>query len=55
MFNDWSKERINKELEKISNIQKNVDRDSPYSFDITGTILGYLEPAETVLEVVGES
>ena len=56
IFKCWSQERINKELEKISNIQKIADTESPDSFDITGTILGYLEQSEeTTLEVAGES
>ncbi|WPX98409.1 hypothetical protein Megpolyxen_00237 [Candidatus Megaera polyxenophila] len=56
LFKYWSQERINKELEKISNIQKIADQESTDSFDITGTILGYLEqPEETALEVAGES
>jgi hypothetical protein len=55
-FKNWSQERIDKELEKISNIQKIADEESTDSFDITGTILGYLEqPEETALEVAGES
>lgn len=39
------------------NIQKIADEESSAdSFDITGTILGYLEqPEETALEVAGES
>jgi len=49
-FKNWSQERIDKELEKISNIQKIAEEKSTDSFDITGTILGYLEPEETALE-----
>lgn len=56
MFKNWSLKRIDQELEKISNIQKIADEESTDSFDITGTILGYLEqPEETALEVAGES
>jgi hypothetical protein len=55
LFKYWSQERINKELEKISNIQKIADQESTDSFDITGTILGYLGEEETALEVAGES
>ena len=54
-FKYWSQERINKELEKISNVQKIADQESTDSFDITGTILGYLGEEETALEVAGES
>jgi hypothetical protein len=56
IFKHWSLKRIDQELEKISNIQKTADTESPDSFDITGTILGYLEQSEeTTLEVAGES
>jgi hypothetical protein len=55
IFKNWSLKRIDQELEKISNIQKIADEESTDSFDITGTILGYLEPEEATLEVAGES
>lgn len=56
IFKHWSLKRIDQELEKISNIQKVADEESADSFDITGTILGYLEQSEeTALEVAGES
>ena len=56
IFKDWSLKRIDQELEKISNIQKTADTESPDSFDITGTILGYLKQSEeTTLEMAGES
>ena len=55
IFKYWSQERINKELETISSLQKIADEESTGGFDITGTILGYLEPEETALEVAGES
>lgn len=55
IFKHWSQERINKELEKISNLQKVADQQTTDSLDITGTILGYLAPEEIPLEVVGEN
>ncbi len=56
IFKHWSLKRIDQELEKISNIQKTADTESPDSFDITGTILGYLKQSEeTTLEMAGES
>ncbi|MCC8461404.1 MAG: hypothetical protein LN545_05405 [Candidatus Megaira endosymbiont of Carteria cerasiformis] len=57
IFKHWSQKRIDKELETISSLQKIADQESTStdSFDITGTILSYLEPEEPTLEVVGES
>jgi hypothetical protein len=55
IFKNWSEARIHQELETISSLQKIADEESTGGFDITGTILGYLEPEETALEVAGES
>jgi hypothetical protein len=57
IFKHWSQKRIDEELETISSLQKIADQESTStdSFDITGTILSYLEPEEPTLEVVGES
>jgi hypothetical protein len=57
IFKHWSQKRIDKELETISSLQKIADQESTStdSFDITGTILSYLEPEEPTLEVAGES
>ena len=55
IFKHWSQKRIDKELETISSLQKIADEESTDSFDITGTIVGYLESEEPTLEVVGES
>ncbi len=50
IFKNWSEARIHQELETISSLQKIADEESTGGFDITGTILGYLEPEETALE-----
>lgn len=57
IFKHWSQKRIDEELETISSLQKIADQESTStdSFDITGTILSYLEPEGPTLEVVGES
>lgn len=55
IFKNWSEKRIGEELETISSLQKIADEESTDSFDITGTIVGYLESEEPTLQVVGES